>query len=115
MKESAGSFSFFGRLKDRSGWLCPITANVKTKSILDSFQTFYYEDEEVPAVMPYNLCLPKDYDASQKYPMVVFIGDASANTDDSLGALYQGNGGTIWATVPCCLSVGCGGNGCHEG
>ncbi len=76
----------------------PITTSRKTKSILDSFQTLYYEDADVPATIPYNLYLPKGYDPAKKYPMVVFIGDASANTDDDTGALYQGNGGTIWAT-----------------
>lgn len=75
----------------------PMTTTRKTKSILDSFQTLYYEDADVPATIPYNLYLPKGYDPAKKYPMVVFIGDASANTDDDQGALYQGNGGTVWA------------------
>ena len=76
----------------------PLTTTVKEKSILDEFQTLYYSDQDVPATIPYNLYLPKDYDPAKKYPMVVFIGDASANTDDDTGALYQGNGGTVWAT-----------------
>lgn len=50
--------------------------------------------------MPYNIYLPKDYDAdkAKTYPMVVFIADASANINDPKAVLYQGNGAIVWAT-----------------
>lgn len=44
--------------------------------------------------MPYNIYLPKDYDAdkAKTYPMVVFIADASANINDPKAVLYQATG-----------------------
>lgn len=48
--------------------------------------------------LQYNLFIPTDYDEKKLYPLVIFIADASANSDDPLIPLVQGNGGVIWAT-----------------
>ena len=47
--------------------------------------------------IPYNLYVPENYDPAQKYPLVMFIPDASLNGDDPLLALVQGIGATCWA------------------
>ena len=47
--------------------------------------------------MTYNLFAPKSCQAGEKYPLVLFIPDASVNGSDPLLALSQGIGGTIWA------------------
>lgn len=65
--------------------------------VLNSFKQYVYTDPSTGYSMPYNLYLPKNYDPAKKYPMVVFIGDASVDTNDPKTSLYQGNGGTIWA------------------
>ena len=65
--------------------------------VLDSFSQHTYKDPSTGYSMPYDLYLPKNYDPAKKYPMVVFIGDASVDTNDPKTSLYQGNGGTIWA------------------
>lgn len=48
--------------------------------------------------IPYNLYIPKDYDAANAYPLLMFIPDAGANGSDPLLFLTQGIGGIIWAS-----------------
>lgn len=58
-----------------------------------------YDDPATGASMPYHIYLPKNYDKGDKFPLIVFIPDASVNTDDTKLSLVQGNGGgTIWAS-----------------
>jgi len=47
--------------------------------------------------LKYNLFVPKNYDPSQKYPLVQFIVDAWGVGDDQTATLLQGHGGVIWA------------------
>ena len=57
--------------------------------------------------MGYNLFVPKHQTPEEKYPLVLFIPDASVNGSDPLLALSQGIGATIWtepewqAEYPC--------------
>ncbi|HWQ46623.1 MAG TPA: hypothetical protein VN376_07140, partial [Longilinea sp.] len=48
--------------------------------------------------IPYNLFIPKNYTEKTQYPLVMFISDASTNSDDPFVSLVQGIGGVIWAT-----------------
>ena len=74
-----------------------VKASKVEEPMLDSFKQYVYKDPSTGYSMPYNLYLPKNYDPAKKYPLVVFIGDASVDTNDPKTSLYQGNGGTIWA------------------
>lgn len=67
-----------------------ITSTKKVEKVIDDFVQGQYKH------FPYNLFTPQLKDG-EKYPLVVFIPDASANGDDPLIALSQGIGGTIWA------------------
>ena len=51
-------------------------------------------------VLPYNIFIPKNYDEKQnkKYPLIVFIGDASTVGKEVTYPLTQTVGGPIWAT-----------------
>jgi predicted peptidase len=69
-----------------------LISNKTSQPILEDFQQFEYKS------LRYNLFVPGDYDAKKLYPLVVFIADASANSDDPLVPLVQGIGGVIWAT-----------------
>ncbi len=60
--------------------------------IVNRFQLKKFED------LDYNLFIPKDYDPAQKYPMLLFIPDATGNGDELDKTLIQGLGATIWAT-----------------
>lgn len=65
---------------------------------LKGFKEGLYRDPVTGAAMPYHLYLPKDYENGKSYPLIVFIPDASADTNDTKLSLVQGNGGTIWAS-----------------
>ena len=69
-----------------------------TAPIIEKFQQFTYTDPATGFSMPYNLYLPAGYDANKKYPLLLFIADASANINEVTTPLFQGNGATIWAT-----------------
>lgn len=61
------------------------------------FRTFEFRDEATGKNMVYNLFIPKDYDASRKYPLVQFIADASTVGKGAEAPLKQGWGGIVWA------------------
>lgn len=66
--------------------------------ILQDFELFEYTDPETGSTIPYSIYLPENYDESKEYPLVFFVADASANGDDPIRNLTQGNGATVWAS-----------------
>lgn len=73
------------------GYGAPIASSSVIQPVIDDFVQGEYKG------ILYDLFIPKDYDSAKKYPLVLFIPDASANGDDPLLALAQGIGGTCWA------------------
>jgi predicted peptidase len=69
-----------------------IVSNKVSQPIVEDFRQHEYKG------IPYNFFIPKDYDEKKLYPLVMFIADASANSDDPFLPLVQGTGGVIWAT-----------------
>ncbi len=69
-----------------------IISNKASQPVVDDFRQYEYKG------IQYNLFVPKDYDGKKLYPLVMFIADASANSDDTFLPLVQGIGGVIWAT-----------------
>lgn len=67
-------------------------------AVIPKFKTYTFDDESVGRSMKYNLYLPKDYDGTKSYPMVLFMPDASTVGKGATWALEQGYGGIIWAT-----------------
>ncbi|MDR1901896.1 MAG: hypothetical protein LBQ88_06420 [Treponema sp.] len=76
--------------------------NSKIYLIREEFEdNHFYTDPEWKTVLHYNLFKPKGYeegDTSVKYPLVLFMPDAGAVSQDWETVLLQGNGGTIWAS-----------------
>ena len=68
------------------------------EEIAPKFQTLAFKDEQTGNVMAYNLFVPKNYDPSKKYPLVLFMADASTIGKGAVAPLKQGYGGIIWAT-----------------
>jgi len=66
--------------------------------ILDDFVQKEFEDAKTGISMAYNLFVPKDYDPSQKYPLVLFMPDATICGRETTRTLTQGIGATIWAS-----------------
>lgn len=56
-----------------------------------------YSDKETDLSITYDLFLPKDYDATQKYPAVVFIADSSCANGNPEKSLTQGYGAYVFA------------------
>lgn len=57
-----------------------------------------YTDADTGLSVTYNLFLPKDYDASASYPMVVFIADSTCANGNAEQSLTQGLGALVWAS-----------------
>lgn len=68
------------------------------EQIAPKFQTLKFTDPATGLVMDYNLFVPKNYDPAKKYPLVMFMADASTAGLGAAAPLKQGYGGIIWAT-----------------
>lgn len=66
--------------------------------VVDAFQQFEFTDPDTGIALKYNLFIPKNYDASRSYPLVLFIHDAGATSTDPQKTLTQGLGAVVWAT-----------------
>jgi predicted peptidase len=73
-------------------WKDEIVSDKASQPVVEDFYQCEYKG------LQYNLFIPKDYDEKKLYPLVMFIADASINSDDPFVPLVQGFGGVIWAT-----------------
>jgi len=67
--------------------------------VAPTFQTFAFKDQATGRTMTYHLFIPKNYDKSKSYPLVLFMADASTVGKGALAPLMQGYGGIIWASA----------------
>lgn len=58
----------------------------------------HFVDEENGVTLAYNLFRPKSLSSSKRYPLVLFMADASTPGKDVLKPLLQGYGALVWAT-----------------
>jgi predicted peptidase len=76
-----------------------MTSSRTINSVVDDFVQRVYKDPKYDdASLMYNLYIPKNYDASQSYPLVVFMHDAGVVSNHPTATLTQGLGAVIWAT-----------------
>ena len=66
--------------------------------IADDFRQLSYKDDETGVTLRYNLFIPRDYDSSKRYPLVLFMHDASGANQNDRYTLHQGNGAVVWAS-----------------
>lgn len=66
-------------------------------TVIPQFRQFAYSDTETGKTMAYNLFIPADYDGSGKYPLLLFIADASTVNQDVTVPLSQGYGALLFA------------------
>jgi predicted peptidase len=66
--------------------------------IAPRFQTMKFDDKVTGKTMTYNLYIPKDYNQSKSYPLVLFMADGSTTGKGPEAPLKQGYGAIIWAT-----------------
>ncbi|MCM1522719.1 MAG: alpha/beta hydrolase-fold protein [Muribaculaceae bacterium] len=74
------------------------TLQAMIKTIVPEFKQFDYTDAQTGKTMKYNLFAPKNLDVTKKYPLVLFIADASTPGEDATRPLTQGYGALVWAT-----------------
>lgn len=66
--------------------------------VVDDFQQLVYTDPNYnDAKLMYNLYVPKNYDPSKKYPLVLFMHDAGVVSNNPTNTLTQGLGAVVWA------------------
>jgi len=66
--------------------------------IVDDFKQLVFHDPETGIDLKYNLFIPKGYDPKKSYPMVLFMHDASVDSDEPDRTLIQGLGAVAWAS-----------------
>jgi predicted peptidase len=65
--------------------------------VVDDFNQAEFKDEETDDTLKYNLFIPKNYDKSKSYPLVLFMHDAGVTSPDPMMTLVQGLGPTAFA------------------
>lgn len=90
-----GSVPHGGPIIDKSGDSV-LQAMIETE--IPKFEQFLYRDSLTGIEMKYNLYSPEVGDASKKYPLVMFIADASTPGNDYNTPMTQGYGALVWAT-----------------
>lgn len=68
------------------------------KTEVPKFRQLKYYDAVTGDTIDYNLFIPHDYDASQKYPLLLFMADASTANREVTAPLTQGYGALEFVT-----------------
>ncbi|MCC7370231.1 MAG: hypothetical protein IT306_17535 [Chloroflexi bacterium] len=76
----------------------PIQTTSVKNLIVDDFQQRTFNDPATGETLNYNLYVPKAYDASKSYPLVLFMHDASVVNTETTAPLIQGLGAVCWAS-----------------
>ena len=66
--------------------------------LVDAFKQYEFVSPYSGQILPYNLYLPENYNPDISYPLVLFIHDAGAVSDDVKQTLVQGRGAVTWTT-----------------
>jgi predicted peptidase len=76
-----------------------ITSTKTINLMIQDFKQLVYKDPNYAnKQLMYNLFVPKNYDPSKKYPLVLFMHDAGNVSINPIETLTQGLGAVIWAT-----------------
>lgn len=75
-----------------------LTSDKSRTLIADDFKQLTFKDSKTGVTLRYNLFVPQNYDASKRYPLVLFMHDASGANQNDNYTLLQGNGATVWAS-----------------
>lgn len=84
-----------GPVIDKTG---DATLQAMIKAEVPEFSQLEYTDAQTGKTMKYNLYSPKNADNSRKYPLVLFMADASTPGESYTTPLTQGYGALVWAT-----------------
>ncbi|MFJ4782210.1 alpha/beta hydrolase-fold protein [Streptomyces sp. NPDC088794] len=74
-----------------------LTTSAVVNLIVDDFEQFTFDDPATGRTLRYNLFIPKGHDRRKRYPLVLFMHDASVVNVATEGPLVQGLGAVCWA------------------
>jgi len=66
--------------------------------VVDDFQQLQFIDPATRTALSYSLFVPRNYDPAKRYPLVLFMHDASVVGAPPTGPLVQGLGAVSWAS-----------------
>lgn len=103
LKKATASVTQIGAVATVAGTKLPALATAVSTSqvinlVVDEFRQLSYTDPKTGATLKYNLFVPKSYSASKKYPLVLFMHDATVTGTDTVAAIAQGLGAVSWAS-----------------
>lgn len=75
-----------------------LTSNLSQSPDTQDFQQMVFYDEQYRKSLMFNLYIPKHYDPKKKYPLVLFMHDAGAVSNNPIETLTQGTGAVVWAS-----------------
>lgn len=90
-----------GQIRTRLTTVDDSIAEDKWKLILNQpalFSRMTYTDRKTGLYVHYNIFLPKNYDKSAEYPLVLYLPDSTASGTNPEIPLTQGIGGLVWTT-----------------
>ncbi|NOW48810.1 putative peptidase [Novosphingobium sp. SG751A] len=76
----------------------PVGVGVVITPIVDDFRQMEWRDPANGLLIRYNLFVPKGYSPQKRYPLVLFMHDASVTTMLTRATLMQGLGALCWAS-----------------
>ncbi len=87
-------------IQDRAGGKAVYTVTIRRediKPVADTFKKLSYRDPATGMTMAYRLFVPKGYDPSRSYPLVLFLHGAGESGSDNEAQLRANQGATVWA------------------
>ena len=75
-----------------------LTSGPVVNLIVDDFRQLSFADPATGQTLNYNLFVPRHYDPGRRYPLVLFMHDASVVNVATVGPLVQGLGAVCWAS-----------------
>ncbi len=75
-----------------------VTTDRSADPLVDLFDQFTFDDPKTGKSLPYNLFVPRELEAGRRYPLVLFMHDASVVGAEVKGPLVQGLGAVCWAS-----------------
>lgn len=88
-------------LIDVNGACCPagrMESSQVSRTVVTDFEVQTFTDPASGNELNYCLFVPKQIEEGKVYPLITFLHDAGACSDDVRTALLQGVGATVWAT-----------------
>lgn len=76
-----------------------ITNSIDINLVVEDFKQLVYVDPDYNnETLMYNLYVPRNYDSTKMYPLVLFMHDAGVVSNNPISTLTQGLGAVVWAT-----------------